>query len=158
MYDILHTERMVFRLKGKTVKSNKNKGKQSSDGFLSVNEVRVLGEAFWNIVHHYGFNREEQATILGIKYNRQRLKSLEDEMCIPDDIDKKNRVGILLGIHKNLRILFPHNREIVYSWMKTPQSDLNNLIPIEYIMQSPEESLFRLAAIRRRLDYIRCAE
>jgi hypothetical protein len=121
-------------------------------------ERKVLGEAFWNIVKHYGFNREEQAAVLGIKPNRQRLKELCDSHSIPDDPDKKYRVGLLLGIHKNLRILFPHNREIVYGWMKSPQADLEGEIPIQYIMKDLDESLPRLAAIRRRLDYIRCAE
>ncbi len=64
----------------------------------------------------------------------------------------------MLGIHKNFRILFPYNSENVYGWMKSSQEDLDGKIPIEYIMENLEESLPRLAVIRRRLSYIRCAE
>ncbi|KAB8029189.1 antitoxin Xre/MbcA/ParS toxin-binding domain-containing protein [Fluviispira multicolorata] len=138
--------------------SLKNLRKQTNPNSSNEQENKVLGEAFWNLVKLYGFNQMEQAALLGIKYNRQRLKDFSDDQVIPDDVDKKYRVGLLLGIHKNLRILFPHNKEIVYGWMKSSQADFNGKIPIEYIMENLDESLPRLASIRRRLDYIRCAE
>lgn len=146
MYDIIHGG---FALNQST---NKKQSKMAS----SQNDAEILGEAFWQLMHHYQFTREEQAALLGIKPNRQRLKDLSDKKTLPDDEDKKYRVGLLLGIHKNLRILFPHNREIVYGWMKSPQNDIGGQIPIEFIMEKPGESLVRLAALRRRLDYIRC--
>jgi hypothetical protein len=131
---------------------------QPAEKISEQEERAVLGEAFWNIVELYGFTQKEQAALLGIKPYRQRLKDLHDNKLIPDDTDKKYRVGLLLGIHKNLRILFPHNKEIVYGWMKNPQRDLDGKIPIEFIMEDMDNTLPRLAAVRRRLDYIRCAE
>ena len=122
-----------------------------------ISELKVLGEAFWNIVKHYAFTREEQCVLLGIKYNRQRIKDLNDNFLIPDDVDKINRVGLLLGIHKNLRIMYPNNREIVYRWMKYPQIILDGKIPIEFIMEDVGNSFWRLAYIRRKLDYVRCS-
>lgn len=122
-----------------------------------LSEEKVLGEAFWNLVKHYGFNRVQQAGLLGLANYRQRLGKLEKERLIPKDVDKKNRVGLLLGIHKNLRIMFPYNREIVYGWMKKPQQDLGGLVPIDFILEDPSLSFERLAFVRRRLDYIRCA-
>ncbi|APJ04324.1 antitoxin Xre/MbcA/ParS toxin-binding domain-containing protein [Silvanigrella aquatica] len=122
-----------------------------------VSEEMVLGKAFWKIAHLYGFNREQQAGLLGLPNYRQRLIKLEKEQLIPKDVDKKNRVGLLLGIHKNLRILFPYNREIVYSWMSHPEEVLGGLVPIDFILEDPALSYERLAFVRRRLDYIRCA-
>lgn len=120
-------------------------------------EEDVLGKAFWSLVNHYGFTREQQSILLGLPNYRQRLIRLEKEQTIPKDVDKMNRVGLLLGIHKNLRILYPHNKEIVYDWMKYPQEILGGLIPIEFITEDPMHSYERLAFIRRRLDYVRCS-
>jgi hypothetical protein len=131
---------------------NKNTNKKRD-----LSEEMVLGKAFWTMAHLYGFNREQQAGLLGLPNYRQRLIKLEKEQLIPKDVDKKNRVGLLLGIHKNLRILFPYNREIVYAWLSKPQEELGGLVPIDFILENPSLSYERLAFVRRRLDYIRCA-
>ncbi|WP_222435673.1 MbcA/ParS/Xre antitoxin family protein [Fluviispira vulneris] len=128
-----------------------------SDKKQKLSEEEVLGQAFWALVHHYGFTREQQAGLLGIPNYRQRLNKLDNEKIIPKDVDKKNRVGLLLGIHKNLRILFPYNREVVYGWMSKPQSALGGLVPIDFILEDPTYSYERMAIVRRRLDYMRCA-
>lgn len=132
--------------------------KLGKEKVFSQSEEEVLGRAFWNLVNHYGFTREQQSILLGLPNYRQRLVRLEKEHVIPKDVDKKNRVGLLLGIHKNLRIMYPHNREIVYNWMNYPQEILGGLIPIDFITEDPLHSYERLAFVRRRLDYVRCAQ
>lgn len=118
--------------------------------------IRVLGQAFWNIVEKYSLSQKEAAILLGVKpNNRQRLGSLRQERKIPDDPDKILRVSHLIGIHKNLRILFPQNRELVYSWFKTKRSLLEGLSAMEYIASEPLQSLPRIFSIRRLLDQIR---
>lgn len=39
----------------------------------------------------------------------------------------------LLGIHKNLRLLFPHNRELAYRWMTTRNKAFDNQTPVEVV-------------------------
>lgn len=63
--------------------------------------------------------------------------------------DLLERVGHLLAIHKSLRIIFPHNRELVYLWPKTPNSHFSYKTPIE-IMQ--EYGYTGLLMIRTYLD------
>lgn len=120
-------------------------------------EFKVAAKSFWNIVAKYNFLRSEQALLLGIKENRGRLKKYQMVKEIPENDDVILRVGILLRIHKNLRILFPYNRDLVYKWMKTKNSDFQNMSPIEFIADSKiGESLKRLAMVRSYLDCIRC--
>lgn len=117
---------------------------------------RALGKAFWSIVRHYGLTQREQAILLGIKENRSRLNSLKAKEEIPDDPDKQLRVSHLIGIHKNLRILFPHNREVVYGWLKTPRREFADISAMDYVATGPElESMTRLATVRRFLDQVR---
>ncbi len=123
---------------------------------VNEEQAHVLGKAFWKLVQLYQFSRTEQATLLGIKANRERLNSLEKQNTIPVDPDKFLRVSHLLGIHRNLRILYPHNREIVYSWMKTPRELFHGVSAIEFIEEDPLNSLPRLFTVRRTLDQIRC--
>lgn len=119
--------------------------------------LRVLGKAFWNIVEHYGLNQREQAILLGIKENRQRLNAMKMEMQIPDDPDKILRVGHLVGIHKNLRILFPQNRDVAYAWLKTKRDLFEDRSAMDYIAEDPMNSLPRLFTVRRLLDQLRVA-
>lgn len=123
---------------------------------LTPESAFILGEAFWNMARLYELGRKEQAILLGMNPdNRQALIEYEKKKSIPLDPDKFFRVGLLLGIHKNLRILYPENREIVYNWMTTKQKMFHGNTPMEFIMEDQAGSLLRLATVRRALDIIR---
>lgn len=49
--------------------------------------------------------------------------------------DQHERVGHLLGIHKNLRLLFPQNRKLAYRWMSTRNKALDNFTPVEVVRE-----------------------
>ncbi len=123
---------------------------------VNKESAKVLGKAFWNLVNLYNLTREEQALLLGVKpENRQRLNSLQSKQEIPVDPDKFQRVGNLLGIHKSLRIMFPHNRELAYAWMKTPRDIFHNQSAMQFIANDPVNSFARLFTVRRILDQMR---
>jgi len=122
---------------------------------LTEEAAHKLGKAFWNIVRLYGFNRNEQALLLGKTANRGTLSRYESEGSIPVEPDVFSRVGHLLGVHKSLRILFPHNREVVYQWMKTSRPEFGGQSAIEYIGLEELGTIERLASVRRYLDQVR---
>lgn len=130
---------------------------QTRPAAITDDALRAMGTAFWNLMEHWQTSRKEQALLLGVKYHPTKLKAWQEEMSIPDDPDKLARVGHLLGIHKNLRILFPYNRRAVYDFMRTPQSFLlHSKAPIELIQEGGAMNSYRnIAAIRRRLDQLR---
>jgi hypothetical protein len=64
-----------------------------------------------------------------------------------------DRVGHLLGIHKSLRILFPHDRDLAYRWMTTPNRRLGGR-PVDVALDRGFEGLL---ALRRYLDFERGA-
>ena len=59
------------------------------------------------------------------------------------------RAGHLLGIHKNLRRLFPQNRDLAYTWMKTSNRAFDDCTPIDFIGKN---GLAGLRAVRAYLD------
>lgn len=135
------------------------KHSHNSNQRVSPEKVReALGRAFWKIASNYELTRAEQAAILGIKANNQRLGSMEENREIPDDPDKVLRASHLVGIHKSLRILFPQNREVVYHWLKTKRELFKGKSAMEYIMEGdPSVSIMRLYSVRRLLDQLRVA-
>lgn len=66
--------------------------------------------------------------------------------------DALDRIGWLLSIHKALRLLYPHNETIRYSWVNRRNQIFNNISPLE-IMK--EQGIIGLAKIARYLDSLR---
>ena len=60
-----------------------------------------------------------------------------------------DRVATLLGIHKNLRILYPYNRDLVYSWVSFQNQAFGDKSPIEIM----KEGFDGLKRVRGYLDY-----
>jgi hypothetical protein len=121
-----------------------------------VNETqgKKLATAFWNFAKHYKLTRAQQAFLLGMKPTA-RVRGLEDRKEIPLEADKFARVGMLMGIHKNLRVLYPENREVVYSWLRTKRPEFEGNSAIEWMMKDEVNSFARLFTVRRMLDEMR---
>ena len=50
-------------------------------------------------------------------------------------LDQCERVGHLLGIHRNLRLPFPQNRDLAYRWMSTRNKAFGNLAPVDVVKE-----------------------
>ncbi|MFW7381518.1 MAG: hypothetical protein ACOH5I_22105 [Oligoflexus sp.] len=122
---------------------------------------RALGKAFWGMVKLYGLNREEQAYLLEMSpSNRVPLKKLEEMQRLPKGEFPQLLTKQLLGIHKNLGILYPRsdeiadNQQLKRNWFKRPMLELDGKKPIDWILEG-DARLVKLAALRRTLDIIR---
>ena len=70
---------------------------------------------------------------------------------LADNTDLLARAGHLLAIHKALRIMFPHDRDLAYRWVGTPNRRFGDRTPLETLRQGYEGIL----AVRRYLDFER---
>lgn len=85
---------------------------------------------------HWKLSTEEQLDALGFsKTNRALLSKYRRGEPISASRDTLERAGHLLGMHKNLRLLFPHNRDLAYAWMKTRNRAFENRTPIEVVRE-----------------------
>jgi hypothetical protein len=85
---------------------------------------------------HWNLSTEEQLDALGFSTsNRAVLTRYRRGEAIAGSRDTLERAGHLLGMHKNLRLLFPHNRELAYAWVKTRNRAFENRTPIEVIRE-----------------------
>lgn len=113
----------------------------------------ALAKMVMTLLGHWKLNTEDQAALLGIAAsNRAALSNYRNGKPIGTNRDQYERVGHLLGIHKNLRLLFPHNRDLAYRWMSTRNKAFDNLTPVEVIK---EWGFAGLLMVRAYLDRAR---
>lgn len=96
----------------------------------------ALAKMVMNLLDHWRLSTEDQAALLGIATsNRAALSNYRRGKAIGTSRDQYERVSHLLGIHKNLRLLFPQNRDLAYSWMTTRNKAFENLTPVEVVKE-----------------------
>ena len=125
-----------------------------ADKGVSASEDRgALARMVMTLLDHWNLSTEDQAALLGIAAsNRAALARYRRGEPIGTSRDQYERVGHLLGIHKNLRLLFPQNRELVYRWISTRNRAFDNLSPVEVIR---EWGFAGLLMVRAYLDRAR---
>jgi hypothetical protein len=57
-----------------------------------------------------------------------------------------------LGVHKALRIMFPHDRDLAYRWISTPNRRFAGARPLDIMKRNGYEGIL---AVRRYLDFER---
>jgi hypothetical protein len=99
------------------------------------------------LLDHWKLPTEDQAALLGIAAsNRAALTRYRKGEPIGTSRDQYERVGHLMGIHQNLRLLFPQNRDLAYRWMSTRNKAFENLTPVEMVKEWGFSGLLRVRA------------
>lgn len=121
---------------------------------VSASEDRgALAKMVMTLMDHWQLSTEDQAVLLGIAVsNRATLSRYRKGEAIGSSRDQYERVGHLLGIHKNLRLLFPQNRDLAYRWMTTRNRAFDNLSPVQVVK---EWGFAGLLMVRTYLDRAR---
>jgi len=116
-------------------------------------ESRVaLARMIVTLLDHWQLGGSEQAQLLGLSsHSRSTLARYRRGEPLADSADLLARAGHLLGIHKALRILFPHDRDLAYRWVSAPNRRFGERAPLEIMKQGFEG----LLAVRRYLDFER---
>lgn len=118
----------------------------SEDSRLKVTSMIMTLFQKWEI------STSAQLKLLGMKSSSRAVLSnyRRGDRAIPDDEDKLRRAGLLLLIHKCLRLLFPHNPRLIYSWMKRKNKAFEDKTPLDVISQ---HGLFGLARVAHYLEF-----
>lgn len=120
---------------------------------IAAQDRGALARMVMTLLDHWQLGTEDQAALLGLAAsNRAALARYRKGEPIGASRDQYERVGHLLGIHKNLRLLFPQNRDLAYRWMTTRNKAFDNLTPVELIR---EWGFAGLLAVRAYLDRAR---
>jgi transcriptional regulator with XRE-family HTH domain len=111
-----------------------------------------LARMIVQLLDHWQLNATDQAMLLGLSsQSRSTLARYRRGEPLADSADLLARAGHLLGIHKALRILFPHDRDLAYRWVAAPNRRFGERAPLDLMKQGFEG----LLAVRRYLDFER---
>ena len=105
------------------------------------------------LLDHWQLRLPDQAALLGLSaQSRSTIARYRKGEPFADSADLIARAGHLLGIHKALRILFPHDRSLAYRWMSAPNRRFGGAAPLDIMKKHGYEGIL---AVRRYLDFER---
>jgi hypothetical protein len=111
--------------------------------------ARMLMELF----DHWKIAAADQAALLGLSaQSRSSLARYRRGEPLADNADLLARAGHLLGIHKALRILFPHDRDLADRWVSAANRRFGGASPLDIMRRHGYEGIL---AVRRYLDFER---
>jgi transcriptional regulator with XRE-family HTH domain len=111
-----------------------------------------LAKMVVSLLDHWQVPPNDQAALLGLSaQSRSTIARYRRGEPLADSADLLARAGHLLGIHKALRIMFPHDLDLAYRWVSAPNRRFGSRAPLEIMKQGFEG----LLAVRRYLDFER---
>ena len=113
---------------------------------------QVAWKALKNLIERFNFTKEEALKLMGdmkVSSYYKGVNKFEGNL----GRDEKERISLLLGIYKDLRILFIDSAQAM-TWINRENKlpPFNGITPKQYML---EGSLIRLAEVRRFLDFWR---
>jgi hypothetical protein len=95
----------------------------------------------------------DQLELLGLsRTSRAQISKYRKGGALPSSRDMLDRIGWLLSIHKSLRLLYPRNENIQYTWIKRRNQILDDQRPLDIMKY---QGLIGIARVARYLDFIR---
>lgn len=124
---------------------------RSLDIDLSAPEERGrMAKLVTRLFELWQLSTAEQLNLLGLsETSRALLTKYRKGEPLPLSRDVQDRVGWLLAIHKALRLLYPQNEALRYSWVSRRNQALDNLRPLDVML---EQGIIGIAMVSRYLD------
>ena len=95
----------------------------------------------------------DQLELLGLsRTSRAQISKYRNGGAVPSSRDMLDRIGWLLSIHKSLRLLYPRNENIRYTWVKRRNRVLDDQRPLDIMKY---QGLIGVARVARYLDFLR---
>ena len=120
---------------------------ENSDARRKLSRMVTRLFTLWNLT------TADQLELLGLsRTSRAQLSKYRKGGALPSSRDMLDRIGWLLSIHKSLRLLYPRNEIIRYSWVKRRNQILDDQRPLDIMRY---QGLIGIARVARYLDFIR---
>jgi len=85
---------------------------------------------------HWGLGSEDQLAMIGLSTcNRAALSRYRKGEPLAASRDLLERVDHLLAIHKNLRLIFPQDRDLAGAWMTRRNRPFDGRPPVEAVRE-----------------------
>jgi len=125
---------------------------ESTDLTLETNRAQ-LAPLIMRLFEHWELDTAQQLNLLGLSpSSRSMLNRYRAGAAVPGTRDCLDRIGWLLAIHKALRLLYPYNDRLRYTWVKRRNSAFAERTALDVMT---EEGLIGIARVARYLDWQR---
>lgn len=95
---------------------------------------------------HWELTNAECAIVLGLSPNT--ATSIHNyntgRSFVPTYRDIQDRIGHLFAIHRYLKHAYPHNEDLAYLWIKSPNKDFQGFTPLQIINKDGFEGLLKI--------------
>ncbi len=121
---------------------------------LTSEESRAgLSKLITKLFDLWDLSTTDRLELLGQSPNsRANLAKYRNGAPLPNLRDLLDRAGWLLSIHKSLRLLYPYNETLRYTWINRRNKAFDNLTPLQVMLQ---EGIIGMAKVSRYLDFQR---
>src|SRR5690625_3521788 len=120
---------------------------------LPAPERGEIAKMLMTLFDPWQLSTEDRLELLGLApTNRAALTRYRRGGPFAQSRDLLERAGILLGIHKHLRLLLPHNRDLAYRWLTRRNRAMDGMTPNAAIK---EYGFHGLLMVRAYLDRAR---
>ncbi len=107
--------------------------------FNDLDHRKSLSILMMRLFDLWGLTLKEQAQILGYSANSQSvIRRYRSGKPLADKEELMDRVGILLGIQKSLRLLIPNDRDLAHSWISRPNKAFADQRPLDVMLEGYE--------------------
>jgi Antitoxin Xre/MbcA/ParS C-terminal toxin-binding domain/Antitoxin Xre-like helix-turn-helix domain len=114
---------------------------------------RKLARMVTRLFELWGLPTADQLELLGLsRTSRAQISRYRKGGALPSSRDMLDRIGWLLSIHKSLRLLYPRNESIRYTWVKRRNQILGDQRPLDIMKY---QGLIGIARVARYLDFLR---
>ncbi|MAO49413.1 MAG: hypothetical protein CML16_00830 [Pusillimonas sp.] len=103
-----------------------------------------MAEASVRLFDHWNLKTDQRSKVLG-GVSKTTLNRWRQGVIGVISADLATRLSLLMGMHKALRLIFI-DKERAYSWITTPNDDLNGIAPIDYMARGDIMSLYQVRA------------
>lgn len=112
---------------------------------VSAHDRSALARMVMRAFDHWGLETDEALAMLGhAPGDVDTLSCYREGSPLSDDREVLDRASHILGIHKDLRRLFTHERDKAYRWMKTHNRAFDGCTPVEVVSREGMQGLLRV--------------
>ncbi len=124
------------------------------DELASEEGRRDLARVISALFERWQLDTDVQMQLLGMspKSRKQLPRYRAGEQPLPSSRDVLDRAGYLLGIHKGLRLLFPEDEMLRFTWVHRRNTALEGATPMEVMVR---DGLLGIARVARLVDFQR---
>lgn len=107
---------------------------------------RNLGRAVVALLQRWNLSEEQQIALLGsAAYDGAALYEYQrGERPLPDCPEVLRRVAHIMGIHASLRLLFPENEDLRFSWVRRRNQAFGGVAPIDIMLRDGANGIARV--------------